>query len=324
MHTDFVNLWRSAYVNLPVTLKLTAYGILAFVLVTSLFYLIFESAGRRSVSATLRYVFPRPLYRHPSSRAEAWNYLLTMGFWGPLAGTFVTLMVNIDVRSLLAGRFGERSPWLHSPTSIVFVQVVSIVVSRDFGGYFIHYCLHKVPFLWGIHRVHHSAEALTLFTSARAHPVEFVLFGVFREGSGGIGGGVALYLTGTSLSPATAAILLSVVLIMVLLNLLQHCHVPISFGWLNYLLVSPIMHQIHHSAEVHHRDRNFGGDLMIFDWFFNTLYLPKGHEKYRWGLNVQELGANNPHLRLSEFYLEPLRYIWRLVQSKENLKADSR
>jgi sterol desaturase/sphingolipid hydroxylase (fatty acid hydroxylase superfamily) len=38
----------------------------------------------------------------------------------------------------------------------------------------------------------------------------------------------------------------------------RHSELWISFGPLNYLISSPAMHQIHHSLDERHRDKNFG------------------------------------------------------------------
>jgi hypothetical protein len=38
-----------------------------------------------------------------------------------------------------------------------------------------------------------------------------------------------------------------------------------------------------------------------------TLYLPAKGEEYRWGLNDEEHGLNNPHLALRKFYFEPFK-----------------
>ena len=74
-----------------------------------------------------------------------------------------------------------------------------------------------------------------------------------------------------------------------------------------------MLHQIHHSAEPRHRDKNLGGQLSVFDWLFGTIYVPQGREAYRWGLNDRELGENNPHVRLRDFYFEPAAHAWRLL-----------
>ncbi|WP_247646670.1 sterol desaturase family protein [Deefgea sp. CFH1-16] len=44
----------------------------------------------------------------------------------------------------------------------------------DIAYYFVHRAMHQVPWLWGFHAVHHSAEKLDWLVSARAHPFEIV------------------------------------------------------------------------------------------------------------------------------------------------------
>jgi len=63
----------------------------------------------------------------------------------------------------------------------------------------------------------------------------------------------------------------------VCVDVFDHSHVPVSFGWLDRIFNGPGLHAIHHSAESRHRDKNFsnGFRLSIWDWIFGTLYLPK-------------------------------------------------
>tara|TARA_B100000035_G_scaffold263672_1_gene235437 strand:+ start:406 stop:1212 length:807 start_codon:yes stop_codon:yes gene_type:complete len=46
----------------------------------------------------------------------------------------------------------------------------------DFSRFFVHRLMHRVPFLWAFHQVHHSAETMTPFTIFRTHPVEGLIF----------------------------------------------------------------------------------------------------------------------------------------------------
>ena len=56
---------------------------------------------------------------------------------------------------------------------------------------------------------------------------------------------------------------------------LQHSHVWISFrGVLGRIFVSPAHHQVHHSANPKHFNKNFGSCLALWDWMFGTLYVP--------------------------------------------------
>jgi sterol desaturase/sphingolipid hydroxylase (fatty acid hydroxylase superfamily) len=69
---------------------------------------------------------------------------------------------------------------------------------------------------------------------------------------------------------------------------LRHSHVALSFPrWLSHVLVSPHMHQVHHSVEERHHDRNFATVFALWDWAFGTLYIPRRDERFRFGLEAE-------------------------------------
>lgn len=309
--------WMTAmYAGFPASLVNDAWLLTTFTLTGIVFYLMFEPGRRLSLVAALRHVFKRELFAHPSSRVDMLHFFLAMGFWTPLVNTALTAFLIIDVQHLLTGWFGPRAQLMQAEWLIIASQFLVVFVSRDFGTYVGHILLHKVPFLWSIHRTHHSAEVLTFFTSTRAHPLEYLHAQGFIAIFGALGGGLFVYLTGTSLHATPVMILAGTVVFFSLFGLAQHSHLPISFGKLDYILLTPVLHQLHHSAELRHRDKNLGGQLSVFDWIFGTLYLPQGREQYRWGLNDEELGANNPHKRLRDFYFEPASHAWRLLTKR--------
>lgn len=56
---------------------------------------------------------------------------------------------------------------------------------------------------------------------------------------------------------------------------LQHSHVCISFqGLFGRVFISPAHHQVHHSADPKHFNKNFRSCLALWDWMFGTLYVP--------------------------------------------------
>jgi sterol desaturase/sphingolipid hydroxylase (fatty acid hydroxylase superfamily) len=48
--------------------------------------------------------------------------------------------------------------------------------------------------------------------------------------------------------------------------------------------VSPIQHQVHHSIDPRHRNKNFGVKFAVWDALFGTLYVPRQTETLRVGL----------------------------------------
>src|SRR5438046_9276625 len=60
-----------------------------------------------------------------------------------------------------------RMPWL--------LQFFLAVVVADLAEYFIHLALHKVPFLWRFHAIHHSSKALDWIAGSRSHFIDDTL-----------------------------------------------------------------------------------------------------------------------------------------------------
>nr|WP_305907128.1 creatininase family protein [Methylomarinum sp. Ch1-1]MDP4519854.1 creatininase family protein [Methylomarinum sp. Ch1-1] len=108
---------------------------------------------------------------------------------------------------------------------------------------------------------------------------------------------------------------------------LRHSHIWLSYGpFFSKLLISPAQHQIHHSANPTHFDKNFGFIFAIWDALFRSLYIPKqreillfglgGHENKQfssfWSLYLMPFKNLASSFRLSMF-LEPKRYLSVLV-----------
>lgn len=322
MFDDNINLFASlktAYLKIPVRLETTLWWMLAFVFLATLVFFISKRGQQKfSLRRALGYAFPPALYRHRTSRIDILHAFLSVGLWEPFLALLGAVVVGVNVFDLLNTNLGARHAMTDSLWLIVSFQVAISILSIELAFYVVHYCMHKIPWLWSFHRAHHSAEALTFFARYRGHPIELVINQIGNAGIGGLLTGTALYLAGLPLHAATIAAIAAYNIPIFLLNILHHSHVWISFGKLNYVVSAPIMHQLHHSAELHHRDKNLGAVLTIYDWLFGTLYVPKTQETYRWGLNDEEYGINNPHLTLRDFYLEPFRHAWRALMDRRS------
>lgn len=123
------------------------------------------------------------------------------------------------------------------------------------------------------------------------------------------------YYTRIATHPLFPAAVFVCLLFTDVLDKFQHSHVRTTLGPLNYIFPSGEMHQIHHSAELKHRDKNFGNGSALFDWIFGTIYIPKPDEVIRLGLSEDEIGAQNPHKRAIDIYTEPFAYAWRVLRT---------
>lgn len=147
---------------------------------------------------------------------------------------------------------------------------------NDFIIYAYHVLLHKVPWLWEIHITHHSARIMTPFTFYRAHTLEVLIGSSCKMVATGMGMGLFVFLFD---SPYHIVNLLGANIFTVIANTfasnLRHSHIPISFGFLEYVFVSPKQHQIHHSKLAQHYDKNYGSHLSIWDTIMGTLTLSR-------------------------------------------------
>ena len=109
----------------------------------------------------------------------------------------------------------------------------------DFGIYWQHRWMHEVPFLWRLHKMHHSDEHLDLSSGLRFHPFEIGLSLIFKS--------ILVLLVG---APAVAVIVFDIVLNgMAMFNHSNTVFPKKIEQMLRAVLVTPQMHRIHHSAE---------------------------------------------------------------------------
>ena len=149
---------------------------------------------------------------------------------------------------------------------------LTLFAADDFLRWLQHYLMHRVPELWEFHKVHHSAEVLNFATVERFHPVDVVLSTLFSTLGFGVVNGVFIALYGNMLTPQSV---LGANVFIVVFNLaggvLRHSPFWIGFGSrVEAWVISPAMHQIHHSNRPEHFDRNLGSSLAIWDRLFGT------------------------------------------------------
>ena len=80
------------------------------------------------------------------------------------------------------------------------------------------------------------------------------------------------------------------------------------------------MHQIHHSDDPRHFDKNFGGSLAIWDRLAGTLYIPKGREITGYGIGPE----TTDYRTLSGLYWGPIRKAAALLRRQPVQTEDQR
>ena len=238
-----------------------------------------------------RFCFPGAQWRHRSTWLDlqiivlnnffARSFMLT---WRINAALFTGVLVGA-----LTWTFGAPPHLLAWSTSTLVLYTVLLALAEDFGYYIFHVASHYNRWLWAFHKVHHSAETLTILANPRAHPVEFAVIGPCKAVTTSLVMAPALYLGTGPVNPVDfLGMNLMAVVYCVMGTQLHHSHIWISWGrTLEHVFISPAQHQIHHSTAPRHWNRNMGGNFALWDWMFGTLYVPNGREQLTFGLGSE-------------------------------------
>ncbi len=264
--------------------------------------------GRRMRAAViLRALFPKGRLASRSSRADLGFFLFNLFLFGLL---FSWLIVSSGaIAQMVAGAirqiFGPTAPMpLPGPVRSA-LATVALFLAYELGFWTDHYLSHRVAFLWAFHKAHHTAETLSPLTNFRVHPIDGIKFanilalflgvtaGVLQVALGKEAGGFVLGDRNVILLACTLVVLH-----------LQHSHIWIAAtGAWGRILLSPAHHQIHHSSDPAHFNKNLGAYLSIWDWLFGTLCVPtKAPQRLTFGVSP----ADPAHHSVTGCLLTPL------------------
>ena len=243
--------------------------------------------GRERKTGLLNYLVPTEIYTHKSARVDVslWVFeRLLRPFWAvSLLGTVGAFSERTAIGAM-QGIFGA-TPALESNYAWMVVFSLAMFLAYDFGFFWIHYTVHKVPFFWAMHKIHHSAEVLTPLTRTREHFLSGPLWGTASSLTIGLVTGVFAWLFDGGITSAT---IFNVAIFSVLFGfngMFRHYHVGFHYPvWLSKWLQSPAMHHVHHSYLKKHWDMNNAAFTSIWDRMAGTLYIPEPDEWTPWGI----------------------------------------
>ncbi|MFM9939689.1 MAG: sterol desaturase family protein [Hyphomicrobiaceae bacterium] len=258
----------------------------------AMLFIVWQRARRgrqTSFRVLLRAFFPDKLLFGASTRADIGFFFINSFVAGMLLGWAILSYhaIGRSTLSLLVKGFGPLEPTMLPGWLTATILTLALFVAYEFGYWLDHYLCHKVPFLWEFHKVHHSAEVLTPLTNARVHPVDGLVFINIMAICMGLTDGLLGFLFGKTVQQFTFAHTNAIIVVFTyLVAHLHHTSIWIPFtGLWGRLFISPAHHQIHHSTNPIHFDKNMGSCLAIFDWVFGTLHVPsKKREHLTYGV----------------------------------------
>jgi sterol desaturase/sphingolipid hydroxylase (fatty acid hydroxylase superfamily) len=145
--------------------------------------------------------------------------------------------------------------WFDASPRGVALWVVA-ALAWDFCYYWFHRFSHEISILWAAHAVHHQSEDYNLSTALRQTSSGFLFGWIFY---------VPLFLIGFPLE-----VLLSVNAVNLIYQFWVHTQVVRRLGPLDFILVTPSNHRVHHAQNERYIDKNYGGMLILWDRLFGT------------------------------------------------------
>jgi sterol desaturase/sphingolipid hydroxylase (fatty acid hydroxylase superfamily) len=261
-----------------------------------------------SLRAFGRHLLPYDLLISRWTRLDIAVYALNksmLAFVIPSVATMAVLASQI-VQTPLGFAFGT-TPIVSLSIASLAVFLICALLIRDFASFYVHLMQHRIPMLWEFHKVHHAPESLIPLTSHRLHPLDQFVGMAAEAPLLGMLVGFYAWLTHAE---ASHLILLSVgfytLINLITFSPLRHSHIDLRLGPLERVLLSPAHHQLHHSIEAAHRDKNFGAIFPFWDRLFHTLAGPPRTATYRLGLAD---GKSGDYSTLPGCYLAPFANI---------------
>lgn len=159
-----------------------------------------------------------------------------------------------------------------------------LLIAEDFLYYWLHRFDHEIRMFWAVHVTHHSSQKLNFtvgFRSSVFQPLyRFIYF---------------IPLAYFGFKPVDILFMYSATQIW---GIFVHTELIHKMGWLEYILVTPSHHRVHHASNAKYLDKNMGMFLVIWDKMFGTFQPELSAEEYqpiKYGLtkNLEKPNAAN-------------------------------
>lgn len=153
-------------------------------------------------------------------------------------------------------------PFLKSQFQIIRIEesillYIVAFICIDFASYWSHRLNHSINVFWNNHVVHHSSEEFNLACALRQSISNLLSFG-------------ALFL----IPAAVLGVPHNVIVVLAPLHLFgqfwYHTRHIGKLGWLEYILVTPSQHRVHHAINPEYVDKNLAAIFSVWDRLFGT------------------------------------------------------
>lgn len=192
--------------------------------------------------------------------------------------------------------------WLYEKLALIQLESTVLIyvicfICIDFSSYWIHRLRHHVNYFWNEHVVHHSSEEFNMACALRQSISSF--FGIY-----------SVLLIPAALLGVPPEVIAIVSPIHLFLQFWYHTrHIP-KLGFLEYIIVTPSQHRVHHAINPIYLDKNLAAIFCIWDRAFGTFQEELEDEPCVYGVKKAPLTWNPILINFQHLWLL-IKDAWR-------------
>ncbi len=186
-----------------------------------------------------------------------------------------------------------------------WLAYVLALLGLDFATYWYHRLAHHVNIFWNRHVIHHSGEEFNIATALRQSASKFVNISVF-------------FLLPAALLGVPPKIITIVTPFHLFVQAWYHTIHVGKLGWLEYIIVTPSQHRVHHAINKIYMDKNLSPVFCIWDRLFGAFQEELDEEPCVFGVTRQVKTWNPILINLNHLWLL-IRDAWRTEHWQDKL-----
>ena len=150
----------------------------------------------------------------------------------------------------------------------------------DFAGYWNHRLSHKINIFWNQHMIHHSSESFNLACALRQSVSNLIAY-------------FPLLLLPAALLGVPYKVIAILAPVHLFAQFWYHTQHIGKLGFLEYIIVTPSQHRVHHAINERYIDKNLGQVFSIWDRMFGTFQEELASDPPQYGV-LKQVNTWNP------------------------------
>ncbi len=217
----------------------------------------------------------------------------------------LTKLVFLNIGMLLFQQIAAHNSWASMDLSSPLQWALGVLL-YDFCYYWFHRISHERILFWGSHVVHHQSEDFNLSTALRQTSTGLFTSWVFY---------LPLFLLGMPVE-----MYVSIASLHLIYQFWIHTQFVPKLGPLEWFLITPSNHRVHHAQNPRYVDRNYGGLLCSWDRLFGTFSEEVNDEAIVYGITTP-LHTWNPVWANIHIFAGMLRDAWHTQHVRDKLRV---